>query len=138
MFAGFRRSQNPFLAQRRWQRNINSVDVRGGKVAVDGWTRETRFAGADVARRFEDAGIAALIVTDIDRDGAQTGFDIEVFGAMADAVALPVIAAGGLAGVDDIHRLRARTGTPVSGAILGRALYAGAIDPRQALMAAGS
>jgi phosphoribosylformimino-5-aminoimidazole carboxamide ribotide isomerase len=90
---------------------------------------------ADAADWFE-AGVAALIVTDIDRDGSQSGFDIEVFGAMADAVAIPVIAAGGLANVDDIHRLRARAGTPIAGAVLGRALYAGAIDPRAALLAA--
>ena len=132
--------QDPELvraAARRWPEGIAvSVDVRGGKVATDGWTRDTSLTGPDIAQRFEDAGIAALIVTDIDRDGSQSGFDIEVFGAMADAVAIPVIAAGGLANVDDIHRLRARAGTPIAGAVLGRALYAGAIDPRAALLAA--
>jgi phosphoribosylformimino-5-aminoimidazole carboxamide ribotide isomerase len=134
--------QDPALvraAARRWPEGIAvSVDVRGGKVATDGWTRDTALTGPDIAQRFEDAGIAALIVTDIDRDGSQSGFDIEVFGAMADAVAIPVIAAGGLASVDDIHRLRARAGTSIAGAVLGRALYAGAIDPRAALLAAAA
>jgi phosphoribosylformimino-5-aminoimidazole carboxamide ribotide isomerase len=110
-----------------------SVDVRKGRVAVDGWTADTDLDAVTVARRFEDAGVAALIVTDIDRDGTVMGFNVEVFGAMADAVSIPVIAAGGLASVDDISRLKARPGTPIAGAVLGRALYNGAIDPTQAL-----
>ncbi|HEY5071639.1 MAG TPA: 1-(5-phosphoribosyl)-5-[(5-phosphoribosylamino)methylideneamino]imidazole-4-carboxamide isomerase [Caulobacteraceae bacterium] len=131
---------NPALvkaAARRWPGQIAvSVDVRKGRVAVEGWTRRTALDGVDVARRFEDTGVCSLIVTDIARDGAQTGFDIEVFGSMADAVAIPVIAAGGLARVEDIVRLRARPGVPIAGAVLGRALYAGAIDPARALGAA--
>jgi phosphoribosylformimino-5-aminoimidazole carboxamide ribotide isomerase len=114
-----------------------SVDIRQGMAAVDGWTRDTPIGGLEIARRFEDAGVCALIVTDIDRDGAQTGFNVEVFGAFADAVAIPVIAAGGLASVNDILNLRGRSGTPIAGAILGRALYANAIDPVAALRAAG-
>jgi len=110
-----------------------SVDVRGGKVAVDGWTADTDLDAVTVAKRFEDAGVAALIVTDIDRDGTVMGFNVEVFGAMADAVKIPVIAAGGLASVDDIARLKARKGAKVAGAVLGRALYNGAIDPAEAL-----
>jgi phosphoribosylformimino-5-aminoimidazole carboxamide ribotide isomerase len=110
-----------------------SVDVRGGKVAVDGWTADTDLDAVTVARRFEDAGVAALIVTDIDRDGTVMGFNVEVFGAMADAVNIPVIAAGGLASVDDIARLKARKGAPIAGAVLGRALYNGAIVPAEAL-----
>ena len=89
-----------------------------------------------MARRFEDAGVSALIVTDIDRDGAMLGFNVDVFGTMADAVDIPVIAAGGLASVDDIIKLKARKGVPVAGAVLGRALYNGAIDPAEALTAA--
>ncbi|HYD46666.1 MAG TPA: HisA/HisF-related TIM barrel protein, partial [Phenylobacterium sp.] len=79
---------------------------------------------------------AALIVTDIDRDGALTGFNVEVFGAIADAVSIPVIAAGGLASVRDIEAVRARAGTPIAGAVLGRALYTGGIKPDEALAAA--
>ena len=110
-----------------------SVDVRKGKVAVEGWTADSDLDAITVARRFEDAGVAALIVTDIDRDGTVMGFNVEAFGAMADAVNIPVIAAGGLATVDDIRKLKARKGVPVAGAVLGRALYNGAIDPKQAL-----
>jgi phosphoribosylformimino-5-aminoimidazole carboxamide ribotide isomerase len=113
-----------------------SVDVRGGKAAVAGWREETSLAALDVVRRFEDAGVAALIVTDIDRDGALAGFDVEVFGRVADAVDTPVIAAGGLAGVADIERLKAWPGRPIAGAVLGRALYVGAIRPAAALAAA--
>ena len=110
-----------------------SVDVRKGKVAVDGWTADSDLDAITVAKRFEDAGVAALIVTDIDRDGTVMGFNVEAFGAIADAVAIPVIAAGGLASVDDIHRIKARPGRSIAGAVLGRALYNGAIDPAEAL-----
>ncbi|MFN3584779.1 1-(5-phosphoribosyl)-5-[(5-phosphoribosylamino)methylideneamino]imidazole-4-carboxamide isomerase [Phenylobacterium sp.] len=113
-----------------------SVDVRAGKVAVQGWTADSDLDAITVARRFEDVGVAALIVTDIDRDGTVMGFNVEAFGAMADAVSIPVIAAGGLASVDDLVRLKARKGTPIAGAVLGRALYNGAIDPAQALQVA--
>lgn len=121
-------------AARRWPEQIAvSVDVRAGKVAVEGWTADSDLDAITVAKRFEDAGVAALIVTDIDRDGTVMGFNVEAFGAMADAVSIPVIAAGGLATVDDIAKLKARKGVPVAGAVLGRALYNGAIDPAQAL-----
>ena len=82
----------------RWPEQIAvSIDVRAGRVAIEGWTEDTELDAVTLARRFEDAGVAALIVTDIDRDGAHQGFDIEVFGAIADEVGIPVIAAGGLA-----------------------------------------
>jgi len=113
-----------------------SVDVRAGKVAVQGWTEDSDLDAVTVARRFEDAGVDALIVTDIDRDGTTLGFNVEAFGQMADAVAIPVIAAGGLASLDDIVELKARPGTPIAGAVLGRALYNGAIEPALALKAA--
>ncbi|HEY9218077.1 MAG TPA: 1-(5-phosphoribosyl)-5-[(5-phosphoribosylamino)methylideneamino] imidazole-4-carboxamide isomerase, partial [Phenylobacterium sp.] len=87
-------------AARRFPEQIAvSVDVRAGKVAVQGWTEDSDLDAVTVAKRFEDAGVGALIVTDIDRDGALLGFNVEVFGAMADAVSIPVIAAGGLASV---------------------------------------
>ena len=121
-------------AARAWPEQIAvSVDVRKGKVAVEGWTADSDLDAITVARRFEDAGVAALIITDIDRDGALLGFNVDAFGAIADAINIPVIAAGGLASVDDIKKLRARKGVPVAGAVLGRALCNGAIDPAQAL-----
>jgi phosphoribosylformimino-5-aminoimidazole carboxamide ribotide isomerase len=124
-------------AAKAWPEQIAvSVDVRKGKVAVQGWTEDSDLDAITVARRFEDAGVSALIVTDIDRDGTVMGFNVEAFGAIADAVAIPVIAAGGLATVDDIIRLKAHKGTPVAGAVLGRALYNGAILPDAALKAA--
>jgi phosphoribosylformimino-5-aminoimidazole carboxamide ribotide isomerase len=110
-----------------------SVDVRAGKVAVQGWTEDSDLDAITVARRFEDVGVSALIITDIDRDGTTLGFDVEAFGKIADGVAIPVIAAGGLATVDDIVKLKARKGTPIAGAVLGRALYNGAIIPAEAL-----
>jgi phosphoribosylformimino-5-aminoimidazole carboxamide ribotide isomerase len=124
-------------AAKAWPEQIAvSVDVRQGKVAVQGWTEDSDLDAITVAKRFEDAGVGALIVTDIDRDGTVMGFNVDAFGAIADAVAIPVIAAGGLASVDDIARLKARPGTPIAGAVLGRALYNGAIVPAEALAAA--
>jgi phosphoribosylformimino-5-aminoimidazole carboxamide ribotide isomerase len=121
-------------AAKTWPEQIAvSVDVRKGKVATQGWTEDSDLDAITVARRFEDAGVAALIITDIDRDGTVMGFNVEAFGAIADAVAIPVIAAGGLATVDDIVRLKARKGVKIAGAVLGRALYNGAIVPAEAL-----
>jgi phosphoribosylformimino-5-aminoimidazole carboxamide ribotide isomerase len=125
-------------AARLWPEQIAvSVDVRGGKVATQGWTESSDLDAVTVAKRFEDVGVGALIITDIDRDGTVMGFDVEAFGAIADAVAIPVIAAGGLASVDDIIRLKAHKGTPIAGAVLGRALYNGAITAAEALKVAG-
>ena len=124
-------------AAREWPEQIAvGVDVRKGKVAVQGWTEGTDLDAVELAQRFEDAGVATLVVTDIDRDGALTGANVEAFGAVADAISIPLIAAGGLASADDIRRLRARQGVPIAGAVLGRSLYAGAITPAEALDAA--
>jgi phosphoribosylformimino-5-aminoimidazole carboxamide ribotide isomerase len=124
-------------AARQWPEQVAvSVDVRKGRVAVQGWLEDSGLPALDIARRFEDAGVSALIVTDIDRDGALAGFNVEVFGAVADAIDIPVIAAGGLASVTDIEALRDRAGAPIAGAVLGRALYVGAIRPAEALAAA--
>jgi len=123
-------------AAREWPEQVAvSVDVRKGKVAVQGWLEDSGLDALTVARRFEDVGVSALIVTDIDRDGALMGFNVDAFGAVADALSIPVIAAGGLANVKDIEALRARKGTPIAGAVLGRALYAGTILPAEALAA---
>ena len=113
-----------------------AVDIRDGRVAVGGWVETSELSPTDLARRFEDAGVAALIVTDIGRDGAMTGVNVEAVGAVADAVAIPVIASGGVASVLDIEKLQARPGVRIAGAVLGRALYNGAINPAEVLAAA--
>jgi len=111
------------------------IDARDGMVAVEGWVETSSLSAIDLARKFEDAGVAAVIFTDIARDGALTGVNVEATGALADAVSIPVIASGGVASVQDVHDLKARKGTPISGAILGRSLYAGTIKPAEALAA---
>ena len=107
------------------------IDARAGRVATRGWAEETDVIAADLARRFEDAGVAAIIYTDIDRDGAMGGPNVEATDALARAVSIPVIASGGVSSIGDLERLRA-TGT-IAGAISGRALYDGAIDLSEAL-----
>ncbi len=113
-----------------------AIDVRHGKVAVAGWVDTSELDPTDLARRFEDAGVAALIVTDIGRDGTLTGVNVPEVGAVADAVTIPVIASGGVAGVEDILELKRRKGVDIAGAVLGKALYTGALDARAALAAA--
>lgn len=109
------------------------IDARGGRVATRGWAEETDVMAADLARRFEDAGVAAIIYTDIDRDGAMGGPNIAATEALARAVNIPVIASGGVSSMQDLLALR-DTGV-IAGAISGRALYDGAIDLRAALKA---
>ncbi len=124
-------------AARRWPEQIAvAVDVRDGKVAVDGWTGASNLDPIELSRRFEDAGVAALIITDIGRDGAMTGVNVEAVGALADAVSIPVIASGGVASVEDIRLLQARPGVKIAGAVLGRSLYNGAIRPSEVLAVA--
>jgi phosphoribosylformimino-5-aminoimidazole carboxamide ribotide isomerase len=112
------------------------IDARDGLVAVQGWAETTDMRAIDLAKAFEGYGVAALIVTDISRDGLKSGVNVDFTGAMADAISIPVIASGGLKNVDDIRALKARHGQPIEGAILGRALYDGDIDPKEALLAA--
>ncbi|SDD20819.1 phosphoribosylformimino-5-aminoimidazole carboxamide ribotide isomerase [Paracoccus isoporae] len=109
------------------------IDARKGRVATKGWAEETDVMAPDLARSFEDAGVAAIIYTDIDRDGAMGGPNVEATEALARAVSIPVIASGGVASLDDLRRLR-DTGV-IAGAISGRALYDGAIDLSAALSA---
>ena len=109
------------------------LDARDGRVATRGWAEETDMMVTDLARAFEDAGIAAIIYTDIDRDGAMGGPNIAATEALARAVTVPVIASGGVSSLDDLIRLR-DTGV-IAGAISGRALYDGAIDLAAALAA---
>ncbi len=108
------------------------IDARAGRVATRGWAEETEIGATDLARRFEDAGVAAIIYTDIDRDGAMQGPNVEATAALAHAVRIPVIASGGVSSLDDLRALR-DCGAPLGGAISGRALYDGAIDLRAAL-----
>ena len=107
------------------------LDAREGRVATRGWAEETDVMVTDLARKFEDAGIAAIIYTDINRDGAMAGPNIPATEALARAVDVPVIASGGVSSMDDLSALKA-TGV-ISGAISGRALYDGAIDLKEAL-----
>jgi phosphoribosylformimino-5-aminoimidazole carboxamide ribotide isomerase len=113
-----------------------AIDIRDGMVAVEGWVGASDLDAVTLAKRFEDAGVAALIVTDIGRDGALTGVNVEAVGAVADAVNIPVIASGGFASVIDIRNLKARAGVAIAGAVLGRALYNGDINPAEVLAAA--
>lgn len=112
------------------------LDARGGKVATRGWAETTDMNATDLARVFEDAGVAAIIYTDIDRDGAMAGPNIPATEALARAVSIPVIASGGVSSLADLVALR-NTGA-IAGAISGRALYDGAIDLRDALAALSS
>jgi phosphoribosylformimino-5-aminoimidazole carboxamide ribotide isomerase len=109
------------------------IDARAGKVAVQGWAETSDMAALDLARRFEDAGVAALIYTDIDRDGVLAGVNWEATISLAEAVSIPVIASGGLASMADIERLTRPDAARLEGAITGRALYDGRIDPAAAL-----
>ena len=111
------------------------IDARGGRVAVQGWAETTDMQAVELAKAFEGCGVAAIIVTDIARDGLKTGVNVELTGELADAVSIPIIASGGVASVDDLRALKARKGTPIEGSILGRALYDGDIDPTEALLA---
>jgi phosphoribosylformimino-5-aminoimidazole carboxamide ribotide isomerase len=112
------------------------IDVRDGRVAVNGWVESSDLTAVDIARRFEDAGVCALIVTDIARDGTLGGVNVDQVGEVADAVGIPVIASGGMASLADIEALRDRPGSPIAGAVLGKALYTDAIRPAEALTAA--
>jgi phosphoribosylformimino-5-aminoimidazole carboxamide ribotide isomerase len=108
------------------------IDARKGRVATKGWAEETDVIITDLARAFEDAGVAAIIYTDIDRDGAMGGPNVEATAALANAVSIPVIASGGVSSLDDLRALKS-CGAPLDGAISGRALYDGALDLEQAL-----
>lgn len=109
------------------------IDARRGKVAVEGWAEESELDVIDLARRFEGAGVAAIIYTDIDRDGILAGINFDATLELAKAVAIPVIASGGLGSMADIERLTKTDAAILNGAITGRALYDGRIDACQAL-----
>lgn len=109
------------------------LDAKDGMVAVEGWAEVSDLTVLDMAKRFEDAGVAAIIYTDIARDGVLQGLNIEATVALANAIEIPVIASGGLSSIDDIHRLIATHCKGLEGAISGRALYDGRIDTTAAL-----
>jgi len=109
------------------------IDARGGKVAVEGWAEASSLGAIELAKKFEGAGVAAIIYTDIDRDGVLAGINWDGTIALADAVSIPVIASGGLASLDDIRRMTRPDARKLEGAISGRALYDGRIDPAEAL-----
>ncbi len=107
------------------------IDARGGRVAVEGWARETDIEATELARKFADAGVAAIIYTDIDRDGVLEGANVQATAALARAVSIPVIASGGVSSLSDIRALTAEKS--IAGAIVGRALYDGRIALEDAL-----
>ncbi|MGU3284819.1 1-(5-phosphoribosyl)-5-[(5-phosphoribosylamino)methylideneamino]imidazole-4-carboxamide isomerase [Methylobacterium mesophilicum] len=111
------------------------IDAKDGRVAVEGWAQTSSMTAEELGRRFEDAGVAAIIYTDIARDGILKGLNVEMTLALAQAVRIPVIASGGLASIDDVHRLLQPDCALIAGAITGRALYDGRIDPQAALAA---
>jgi phosphoribosylformimino-5-aminoimidazole carboxamide ribotide isomerase len=121
-------------AARDWPGRVAvGLDARNGRVAVQGWAETSDLPVLDIARRFEDAGVAAIIYTDISRDGLLKGLNLDATVALADAVAIPVIASGGLASIDDIRRLLEPQAKKLAGAIAGRALYDGRLDAAEAL-----
>ncbi|MDE2166117.1 MAG: 1-(5-phosphoribosyl)-5-[(5-phosphoribosylamino)methylideneamino]imidazole-4-carboxamide isomerase [Alphaproteobacteria bacterium] len=129
--------KNPNLVReacRRWPGRIAlGIDARGGTVAVEGWAETASVTAHDLAHRFEDAGAAAIVYTDIDRDGALQGVNVAATAALARALKTPVIASGGIASLDDLAALRAHEQDGIAGAIVGRALYDGRVDLKSAL-----
>lgn len=112
---------------------VVGIDARAGKVAVEGWAKTSEIAALELALRFEDCGVAAIVYTDIERDGALAGVNVEATAALAARLETPIIASGGVASLDDIRALQRREGDGIEGVICGRALYDGRIDPKAAL-----
>jgi phosphoribosylformimino-5-aminoimidazole carboxamide ribotide isomerase len=108
------------------------IDARGGKVAVEGWAETSEMDAVDLALAFEDAGVAAIVFTDIDRDGAMQGPNLQATGDLARRLTTPVIASGGVSSLEDLVALKTLEGDGVSGAIVGRALYDGRVEPGEA------
>jgi phosphoribosylformimino-5-aminoimidazole carboxamide ribotide isomerase len=112
---------------------VVGADAKGGMIATEGWADVSTIAAADLVRRFEDAGVAAVIFTDIDRDGLLGGVNVSATAALARAVSIPVIASGGVAGIEDIEELIGADEPNIQGVVIGRALYDGRIDAKAAL-----
>jgi len=109
------------------------LDARDGRVAVEGWAETSQVTALEIAQRFEDAGVAAIIFTDISRDGLLKGLNLEATIALADRISIPVIASGGLASIEDVKAMLQPSARRLAGAIAGRALYDGRLDPAAAL-----
>ena len=109
------------------------LDARDGKIAVEGWSKTSALSALDVARRFEDEGVAAIVYTDVNRDGMLQGLNLDATIALAEHISLPVIASGGLASLADVRALLEPRAQKLEGAIAGRALYDGRLDPAAAL-----
>ena len=118
-------------------RVVIGIDARGGKVAVEGWAETSELEAVELARRFEGAGAAAIVHTDVERDGAMGGPNLEATAALARAISIPVIVSGGVSSLDDLLAIKAAQDSGIVGAILGRALYDGRIDPAEALARCG-
>lgn len=114
------------------------LDARDGNVAVEGWAESSQVTALDIAQRFEDAGVAAIIFTDIARDGLLKGINWDATIALAEAISIPVIASGGLASIEDVKTLLSPRAKKLEGAIAGRALYDGRLDPGEALALIGA
>ncbi|WP_420131048.1 1-(5-phosphoribosyl)-5-[(5-phosphoribosylamino)methylideneamino]imidazole-4-carboxamide isomerase [Rhodopseudomonas sp.] len=114
------------------------LDARDGNVAVEGWAESSQVTALEIAQRFEDAGVAAIIFTDIARDGLLKGINWDATIALAEAISIPVIASGGLASIADVETLLSPRAKKLEGAIAGRALYDGRLDPAQALALIGA
>jgi phosphoribosylformimino-5-aminoimidazole carboxamide ribotide isomerase len=113
------------------------IDARDGMVAVEGWAESSTLSAIELAKRFEDAGVAAIVFTDIARDGMLGGVNVAATAELARAVSIPVIASGGVGGVGDVEALK-KSGANIAGVVIGRALYDGRIDPKAALAAAAA
>jgi phosphoribosylformimino-5-aminoimidazole carboxamide ribotide isomerase len=109
------------------------IDARGGYVAVEGWAETSTVTVEELALKFEDCGVAAIIHTDVDRDGLLGGVNVEATVALAEAISTPVIASGGVGSLADLEALKAREASGLDGVIVGRALYDGRVEPRRAL-----
>ena len=113
------------------------IDARAGKVAISGWAEETQLEASELAHIFEDHGVTAIVYTDVERDGMMQGLNLDATVALADSVSIPVIASGGFASIDDVRALMAPHAQKLEGAIVGRALYDGRLDPKEALALVG-
>ena len=134
---GTEASKNPKLVQKVCkafpEQIVVAIDARRGMVAIEGWTQTTPVKAIELAKRFEDCGVAAINFTDIDRDGMQTGPNIEETRRIAEAISIPVIASGGVSTIDDIKNLLPLNAMGITGIIIGKALYSGSLNLRDAI-----
>lgn len=130
-------SKNPALVREAARafpgKIVVGADAKGGKIATAGWAETDSLTPIELGKRFEDAGVAAILYTDVDRDGLLGGVNVEATAALAQAVKVPVIASGGVGSIEDIKRLKAANEPNIEGVVIGRALYDGRIDPAEAL-----